>query len=283
MVNLFGYDNFRTYIRDYIDDRKREVHGFSLRAFAARCGFASHSFLVHVLQGEKNLRLDSIERLLIAMEIHGREASYFRALVLYNQSGTASDRERYLKELNHLRAGSSYARVREDQWAYYSKWYLPVLRELVVVTSWHGDFAKLGKMVRPAITAKEASEGVDLLLRIGLIKRITGARFALQDQVVSAEGVPGVVFRSVRSEYMLRALEAAETLPKEDRHASYAVLGTSYAAFERINEKMNELRQDILSAYADSEPVECVFAVNLQAFPVSVSIVPKRDASKGSV
>jgi len=268
-MKIFGYDNFRNYLRDFIAEQKAADTAFSIRSFAHQCGFGSHSFLVHVLKGEKNLRSDSTEKLLPALNLHGREASFFRLLVLYNQAASAAERGRYLQELKQIRGTTAFARVREDQWAYYSQWYLPVLRELVVHAPWTNDYNRLGHMVRPQISARMAREGVELLLRIGLLRKKAAGRYEQQDAIVSAEGVPGVVFRTVRSEYMLRAIEAAESLPKDQRHASYAVFGTSQAAFERINSKLDEIRKEILASATKDEPVEKVVAVNLQAFPVS--------------
>lgn len=268
-AKLLEYDNYRFFLRDLLAEKKTLQPHFSLRAFSLRCGFASHSFLVHLLKGERNLSLESIEQILPALSLSGKEANYFRTLVQYNQATSAANREKYLKELIRQREGAFHTRLQKDQWEYYRYWYLPVLRELAVASPWLGDYGKLGKLVRPAISAKEAKDGVDLLVRIGLLKKMASGQFKLQNQVVSAEGVPGVVFRSVRSEYMLRALEAAEILPKEERHASYAVMGTSREAFVRISAKLDDLRKELLSAYAEQGPVECVFAVNLQAFPVS--------------
>jgi uncharacterized protein (TIGR02147 family) len=279
-MHLFEHDNFRNYLRDFIAAQKKVDSTFSIRGFASLCGFGSHSFLVHVLKGEKNLRSDSVEKMLPVLGLHGREAIYFRSLVFYNQADSAAERDRYLQELKQIRGKTSFARIREDQWAYYSQWYLPVLRELAVHAPWLGDYAKLGRMVRPQISPRLAKEGIELLVRIGLLRKFAGDRYAQQDAIVSAEGVPGVVFRTVRSEYMLRAIEAAESLPKEQRHASYAVFGTSQEAFSRISAKLDELRKEILAAATKDEPVEQVVALNFQAFPVSQSWAIKSRETK---
>ncbi|HSQ40643.1 MAG TPA: TIGR02147 family protein [Fibrobacteraceae bacterium] len=266
-MTVFEYDNYRFFLRDFLQGKK--LQGLSVRSFARRCGFSSHSFLIHVLKGERNLRMDSVERLLPALDLEGREALYFRSLVHFNQAKTVQDLERYGSELRLLREKSPFARVRNDQWEYYSQWYLPVLRELAVFAPWGGDYTLLGKWVRPAITARMAREGVELLVRIGLLKKMASGHFSLRDELVSAEGVPGVIFRDVRGQYLLRAMEASQNLGREDRHVSYAVLGTSRRAFERISQKMDELRIELLESFAKGEPVECVYAVNFQAFPVS--------------
>ena len=180
-----------------------------------------------------------------------------------------------MQELKRLRGQSSFAKVRESQYAYYDRWYLPILRELVVHGNWNGSFSKLAKLVRSPISAKEAQDGVELLLRIGLIKRIAGGRYAQVDSLVSAEGIPGVVLRQARTEYMLRAIEATETLSKTERHASYAVIGTTRKKFEEYSQRMDELRREFLQSLDSAEPVECVYAVSFQAFPLTNSFEDK--------
>lgn len=265
----FEYDNYRKFLQDFLEEQKQFKKGFSLRAFTKRCGFSSHSFLAHVLKGERNIRFDSIEKLLRGLKLAGSEASYFRTLVFYNQSDNQADRNRYLIELQQIRGNSGYVKVIQDQWEYYSRWYLPVLRELAPLPHWKGNFQILAKSLLPVITEKEAKEGVALLVRIKLLRKIAGERYELADELVSAEGVPGIVFREARTQYMLRAIEATESLGPEVRHASYAVLGTSRKAYERISQKLTELRLEIMNSFAKNHDVECVYAVNLQAFPVS--------------
>jgi len=265
----FEYDNYRQFLREYIEEQKKFRKSFSLRGFTKRCGFTSHSFLAHVLKGERNLRFDSIEKLLYGLNLEGAEASYFRALVFFNQSTTVKDRKRYLLELQQIRGTSNYVNIIQDQWEYYSRWYLPVLRELAPLSFWKGNYKILGKAVFPSISEKEAKDGLALLVRIKLLKKMAGERFELADKVVSAAGVPGVIFREARTQYMLRAMEASENLGPEDRHVSYAVIGTNRKSYERICQKINELRLEIINSFASDHEVEGVYAINFQAIPVS--------------
>jgi len=271
-IDVFVYDNYRVLLRDLMEEMRKRSKAYTLRALAQRAGFASHSFLSHLLRGERKLSLESAEKLAPALGLQGRRAQYFRTLVQFNQAETAAERERSLLELKKLRGSSYVAKVNESQYAYYDRWYLPVLRELAVYGNWRGDYVKLGRMLRNPISAKEAQEGVALLLRIGLLKRIAGERFALTDVLVSADGVPGVVFRQARTEYLLRAIEATENLPKTERHASYAVLGTTRKKFEEYTQRMDALRREFLQGLDPDDPVEAVYAVCLQAFPLTHSI-----------
>jgi uncharacterized protein (TIGR02147 family) len=268
-MTLFEYDNYRKFLQDFLNEQKKSKKGFSLRSFTKRCGFSSHAFLANVLKGERNLRVNSIGKLMQGLNLGDGESSYFKTLVFYNQAETAEDRKKYLTELQQIRGNSGYVKIIQDQWEYYSRWYLPVLRELAPLKHWMGNYKVLAKSVRPTISEKEAKEGIALLVRIKLLKKLAGERFALADDLVSAEGVPGVIFREARTQYMLRGIEAAENLGPDVRHASYAVIGTSKKAYERISQKMTELRLEIINSFATDNDVECVYAINFQAFPVS--------------
>jgi uncharacterized protein (TIGR02147 family) len=267
--DLFTYDNYRIFIRDYLDFQKSHKYGASLRSFSKKAGFSSHSFLTHLIKGERNLSAESIEKMIPALGLSGRQASYFRTLVLYNQSLTAKEKQSYLQELKVFRGDTLFYKVQQAQFDYYSHWYMPVLRELACTKSWNGNYSVLASMLSPAISESEARQGVLTLVSIGLLRKKAGDKFTLQDNVITAEGIPGVIFRSARSEFMLRAIEASETLPKEERHTSYAVIGTTEAKFNDICETLDSVRKKILQSLDESDPVECVYCINLQAFPVS--------------
>lgn len=268
-ITIFQYDQYRLYLQDLIQKKRTESKAYTLRSLSLRAGFASHSFLSHVLKGERALSQESATKLAAALGVRGRSLQYFKTLVAYNHSSTVAEKNQYWSELRRLRGGQLFPSVQPSQYAYYDRWYLPVLRELMVSPHWQGDFSQLARQFRPALSIKEVQEGLQILLDIGMLQRVAGGRFALSNTIVSAAGIPGVVFRQARTQYMLRAIEATESLSKHERHASYAVVGTTQARFEEYCRRLDELRQEFLQGLDPNEPIEAVYAFNFQAFPLT--------------
>jgi uncharacterized protein (TIGR02147 family) len=278
---LFEYDNYRFFLRDYFQEQKRQQAVFSHRYFARRAGFSSSSFCAHLIDGKRNLTANSLRKLLKGLGLSGRTAGYFENLVYFNQARTVEDREHYFRALERLRKSTQLYRVNQRQFAYYDEWYYPVVRELAVYSDWVGDYAKLGRLIRPAISADKARQAVDLLVDIGLLRRRADGSCEQSAESLTAESVPGSVTRKVRKEYLLRALEAVEGLPLEQRHIAGVTAAMSQKTYRESMAKLDEIRRSILDAAADDDAVEGVYQFNFQAFPVSQTFAPKKGPAPG--
>ncbi len=280
---VFEYDNYRFFLRDYFREMKRLKSCFSHRYFAMRAGFSSSSFCAHVIEGKRNLTSDSMRKIMKGLCISGKAAAYFEALVHYNQAKTVEDREHYFRQLERLRKSTYFYQVNHKQFAYYDEWYYPVIRELAVHAQWDGDFVKLGRMVRPAISAEKAREAVDVLLEIGLLVREPDGTYSQAAQTVTARDVPSAVTRNTRKEFILRALEAMERLPVEERHIAGATVSMSEKLYRQVVAKLDQIRTEILEAAMDEEEVNGIYHINLQAFPLSNRIEQRPNSGMGGV
>lgn len=277
--HLFEYDDYRSFLKDYFDEQRRLKSFFSHRYFAQKAGFSSHSFCAYLMEGKRNLTFESIHKLVKGMGLSGKRAQYFEALVFYNQARTAQDKETHYRALQRIRRSTEFYRLNNKQTAYYDHWYLPVLRELAVYSTWGGDFAKLAKLVRPSITVEEAKKGIQTLIDIELLKDNGDGTYFQPSLVVSAEKIPGYVFRSARREMILRAIEASDHYTPQERHMSYSILATSKKVFDQASQMLDEVRKKILVLAMEDDDVDGVYALNLHLFPLSQSI-PKQGDGK---
>jgi len=269
---LYRYDNYRFFLRDYFHEMKRLRSAFSHRFFARKAGFASSSFCAHVIEGKRNLTRESLQKMVRGLGITGRAATFFEALVLYNQAGTVEERESRFRRLDRLRRTAGFYKVNQKQWAYYDEWYYPVIRELAVYAPWNGDFGRLGTMVRPPVTPEKARRAVELLLEIGMLVKRPDGTFVQTDAAVTAEDVPVSVTRKQRREFILRAVDAMEKLDVGARHVSSVTVSMSEEKYRAVTDRLDQIRREILEDAADEPGAEGVYQVNFQVFPVSVKI-----------
>lgn len=269
IARLFDYDNYRFFLRDYFREQKRLSSAFSHRYFARKAGFSSSSFCAHVIEGKRNLTLNSLRKMVRGLGLSGKPESYFTTLVLYNQADTVEDREHYYPQLERLRKSTRFYRIQGKQHAYYDEWYYPVIRELAVYADWHGDYAVLGNLVRPPLPPERCRKAVETLIEIGLLRRNADGTYTQLSSAVTAEGVPAVVTRKSRKEFILRAIEAMEDLPVDERHISGVTAAMSEKRYKEIMDQIDALRREILTAATGDSTVDGVYQFNFQLFPVS--------------
>jgi uncharacterized protein (TIGR02147 family) len=102
MTDLFSYTDYRSFLRDWLaaaNGRK----SFSFRQFASRAGLGSPGYLKMVIDGQRNLGVDGLERFMNGMRLIGEDRLFFRNLVLWNQAATGEERALYEGKLALLR------------------------------------------------------------------------------------------------------------------------------------------------------------------------------------
>ena len=268
-LNIYRYEDYRSYLSDFFLAQKKSGTGFTHRSFAKIAGFSSSSFCLHVMDGRKNLSGESIHKLVKALGLEGTAANYFETLVHYNQAKTLHDREAFFSQLNKIRRKTMFYRVSKRQFVLYSEWYYSVIRELAVYSDWNGDYQRLGNMVVPPLSAEKAKKAVDALIDAGLLLNNEDGTLRQNSSIVSAQTAPAVIVNKLKKDFMFKALEAEERYKKPEKYSSSATLSMSLQSYEKAKIMIDELRQKLLTIATDDSEVERVFQVNFQMFPLS--------------
>jgi uncharacterized protein (TIGR02147 family) len=267
--SIFEYDNYRIFLQDYFESEKREKPSFSQRYFAKKAGFNAHNFCTLVLLGKRNLSMDSIQKIIKGIGLKGKAATYFENLVYLNQATTLEDKDYYFKRLKQTGKKTQFYQVHKNQFFFYEKWYYPVIRELLTMKDWNGDFAALAKAVRPSISALEAKESVELLESTGLVKKDATGVYSLTDEFVTSAHVPEFLKKKARRDVLLKGIETIDTIEPHEKYAAYSTVTMSKGLFEEARGILDETRLKILSLVAEDGAADEVYEVVFQVFPVS--------------
>lgn len=272
VTSLLEYMDYRSYLRDEYRGRKA-VHSFySFRLFSQRAGFRSPNFLKLVMDGERNLTKESVFKFSRGLGHNRKESEYFENLVFFNQSKTLEEKNIYLTKMMRLRRKTEPSRDEESEYAFYAKWYHPVVRELVTALDFRGDFRKLAQSVAPSITTAEARRSVKLLSQLGFIEKTPDGGYTKTSATLSS----GAQVRSVATANYQRAVMelaqyAMERFGASQRTIHSLTLSVSQQTYEELAGRLQELRHDILRLVGANERAERVVQLNFQLFPVSTA------------
>ncbi|MBF0430368.1 MAG: TIGR02147 family protein [Fibrobacteria bacterium] len=105
-ADIFGYSNFRKFLKDYQYNRNTIESEFSKSHFCRLLGLPnSRSYFREVLTG-RAVTSKFVDKFISVMGLKGKESMYFRALVNYNQANSKVDRDIYKEQLYFLKSGS---------------------------------------------------------------------------------------------------------------------------------------------------------------------------------
>ena len=129
MKEIVEYTDYRKYIRDYYEERKR-CSVFSWQKFAQDAGFSSAVFLKYVCEGKKNLSVGSAGSVASAMGLVGFEQTYFVLMVSYAHAKDDKTKVAAFEERCALANAHKMRVLGNDEFDYFKSWKNPVLREL---------------------------------------------------------------------------------------------------------------------------------------------------------
>lgn len=270
MKPIVEYSDFRQYMRDYYEERKR-CSVFSWREFSKVAGFTSSSYMKVVCDGKSKLSRVGVERTGAAMGLVGFEMEYFRAMVEYGQAeAEAKKKAAYEKMLSVARTHK--VRVMEGElFEFYDSWHNPVVRELAPLMpgATPGDIAK---MCCSEVSAADVQKSLNFLTRAGLLKKAGQDAFVLAE--TSIRGTPDATRLALRGMHrqMSELATPAVDLPVDERHFSGVTMGLSNESYRKIENVLDECRRKIIAIAAEDKDVDQVYRLNLQLFPLSKKV-----------
>jgi len=274
MPDVFNYTDYRKFLADYYEAKKKESASFSFQNFSRKAGFTSKSFVFNVIHGRKNLSRSSALSIAQAMGLKKSETSYFEALVSFNQADSFKERDFSFEKLNSIRSSTvqniNGRKLRNDQYDYYSKWYHAAIRALIDILPVTKDYAAIGRMLYPSVPAKQVKDSVRLLERLGLISRKPNGTLKVCDKILTTG--PEVQSHAVHHFHLATmelAAKALRELPRNGRNISGLTLGISKEAYEKTREAILECQDRILAIAKEDKNPDGVYQLNFHLFPLS--------------
>jgi len=264
-----AYTDFRRFLKDFYTERKRTDETFSHRSFCQKAGLSSPSYLREVIDGKRNLTDASIPQFVKGLGLTDLDAKFFGLLVRFNQSVDPLLKQEALERMRGLRRKVDTTIVPLDRYDYYSRWFHPVLRELACKKDWRDDWAAMARCVRPRIRAVQAREGVELLERLGFLRR-AGRRWIQTDPVISTGGeVDSLAVRAGNREYAKLGVAAIDDQLPSRRDISTVIFGMDEEAYDQIKREIREFKDRIARIVHDQTRCDRVMALNVQLFALS--------------
>lgn len=276
MKEIVEYTDYRKYIRDYYEERKR-CSVFSWQKFALDAGFSSAVFLQYVCEGKKNLSVGSAGSVANAMGLVGFEYEYFVLMVSYAHAKSNEAKKAAFEERCALANAHKVRVLGDEEFKYFKSWKNSVIRELAP----HMPGAKpleIAHACKPKISAAEVSETLDFLVKAKLLKKDRSGNYQQTDKTIKmapVEAVP-LAARDLQRQMGEFAVKAID-LPISERMMSGYTLGLTRRAYERVKKETEDYYRRVVAIATEEDETEQVYRLNVQLFPLSERLEPKNE------
>ena len=270
-LNIFKYSNYREFLKAFYTAEKEVNEKFSYRYFAQKAGFTSSNFLYLIITGKRNLSKDFIPKFSKALGLNKKEQQYFETLVSFNQAKTPEAKRYYMELLNLFSKDKTGKILKEEEYEYFSNWYYPVIREMVLLPHFEKNPKWIKKQLNNHVTIKQVNDALDTLMRLGLIKRDDTGRMVQADtHLITEDDVMHTAAYSFHQQVLSLAKHVLANTPGDKREISGITMALSKKQFQEIRRKVRDFEDHILKYLTDNPDVpNSVFQCNIQLFSVS--------------
>ncbi|MDY6854378.1 MAG: TIGR02147 family protein [Thermodesulfobacteriota bacterium] len=274
---IYDYMDYRDFLNDMFRFRKKKDKYFSYRHFANKAGFSSPNFLQLVIEGKRNLTNTSLAKVAKGFGLNKQEREFFENLVIMNQARDHEEKNHYLKKMMSIRAYTKVRIIEKKSYEYFSKWYNPAIREIVLFGDRNFTSEEIASTLSPKITPREAERALNLLLELRLIEKDKDGLWQQSDLALSTgPEVMSIAVANFHREMLKLAAESLERYPANERDITGLTLRVNSGSMAEIKKRIARFRKELLEFAFDEEDTDQVIQISLQAFPLT-----KKDKRKG--
>lgn len=270
---IFEYLDYREFLKDYYQQKKNANPSFSLRVFSDKIGFKAKDFISRIMNGDKNLSIQSIPKVAKGLKLGKHETSFFMGLVKFNQARSMDERNTAFEEMQEvlkvIRFAEKQYLLGHCQYLIFSHWRHLTIRSLIGMFGFNGDYKTLAKQVSPKITVTEAKESVQLLEESMLIKKDAEGNYKLTDSAITTgDRTSRLALRGFHQHCLKLGADSIDREPPDSRHISGLTLGISKESYHRIVERVNTFRKEIALIAEEDSDADKVYQMQFLLFPV---------------
>jgi uncharacterized protein (TIGR02147 family) len=270
-MNIFDYLDYRLYLKEFYEDRKKANSFFSYRYMGAKVGM-DPGYLVKVIQGKYHIAESSVAKFTALCKLDEKESAYFSAMVSFAKAKSETQTKLNFEKLLSLKNVKS-ARLEAHQYEFYKQWHYSAVRALLGWYNFSGNYRDLGRKLSPAISAKEAKQAVRLLEKLDLIRKNKNGRYELTNTVITTgKDWKSIAVREFQLQTMDRARESLTRHEKELRDISTVTISVAFSEIEEIKARIGELRSSILNLASENPNPDSVYQLNIQLVPLTTII-----------
>ena len=268
MKPITEYHDYRAYMRDFYEERKR-VSYFTWRQFASLAGFVSPTYLKLVCEGKSRLSKPGIAKVAKAMGLEGFDYTYFGLLVKFESAKDAAEKETILRELEREARLIKVRVVDADAFRYYENPACPIVRELAPILP-KADPGEIAAHIKNKTTMLDVREVLQFLVKAGFLLKTGKGTYEQTEKSVkgSKEAIP-LAMRSMNREMAKLGVQAIDTDGVEERNYSGVTMGIDETAYARIVEEINACRKKVIDIARECQNINQVYRLNLQLFPLT--------------
>lgn len=267
--DILEFAEYRKYLRERYRFLKLNDRKFSHRYINGKVGLKSSGWFADVLAGRQRLKPAHVRSVAAVFKLNPEEQKCLQVLVDLDTAETPEDCAAAYERWSQLK-GIGRETIGKDRVRLYERWYFTALRELVALDPGVRDPEALAAALDPRITAKQARDAMELLIRLGVVREgaAGGANIPLP-ALVKDPAVRTRHWKRMITSMMKLGRRALDKYGRDERNFSALTLTFSPERLKKAGEEITALRKRLLYLSEKDKGNDRVYHCLFQVYPVS--------------
>lgn len=244
--SIYTYTDYREYIRDSYTQKKTEEK-MTLRDFARKAGFNTHTFLTNVIEKKRSLTQESAAKVAKGLGLKPNERTYLELMVRFGNAKTIDEKNDIYEQMCASMPRSEIRKIGSEYYEIFRNPYILTVREMVALPEFQEDPRWISKRLHPHITTGQAEKAIQTLLDAKLLDRDKKGKLrqATADLTTGAE-VKSLAIALYHKQLLELATQSIDSTPAKDRDISSLTLNISKSEYDFIKRRTAAFRLEIL-------------------------------------
>lgn len=267
-INVFMFFDYRDYLRAFFNELKKNDLDFSLRTLQESLTFSGSAFFSRILDGSRPFSLEKARQFADYYTFPEKEKEYLLSMVRFGNEKNVDKRDVLLKALVSLRSNHKEYALQDASLKFFSKWYIPVLRDLMPLILTETNYNQIGRMFVPPLKETQVKSALAYLIENKFLFKSDDGLFEVREPIVST---PPRVRSTILRQYHLKNLEinadAYDLCSVDERSLSSITCSLSPESFEKVREEIRLLRERVLAIAQEDKNPSMVCHLGVQWLP----------------
>jgi len=262
-----NYNDYRSYLRYRLTEKIRENPQYSLRAFSKQLALAP-GFVSDILNGRKNISIQSISKIVEGLKLNATEATYFNLLVQLESATTQESKLKITKTLESLYATRKSVCLNLDHFRIISDWYHVAILEMATSTDFVLNAVSISKNFE--ISKLEAQAALDRLLRLDLLELDLSGRYKKTNSSLLAQSEgPNEGLRRFHRQMLQKAIECLETQSNKEKFVGSETVAFDANMLPQVRDALEECFTKIVNIAKKSNKKNSIYHLGIQFFKIN--------------
>lgn len=240
--------------REYLNRRNKNSN-YSIRAFALYLNIAAPT-VSHLLSGKRKPSQKFVKNLFKRLNASPKE----QEVILSSIKSSKVESEK-------LSAIAHYHQIALDSFKVLADWYHYAILEMTSVKSFKSNFAWIANQLD--LSVPEVQQAVERLIRLELLEEKGKSLVKTKSFVTNYdEGYTSSALKKLQRDLMLKALEAIDFTPSEDKDITSMTMAIDESKIPEAKKKIKKFRRELCAFLEDGAQTR-VFNLGIQLYPIS--------------